>query len=208
MKAIIGMVFTAALLAGCNTVVTPTPLLTMENRGTGPALRLGVWRFEMTDACDVDETKPLGDWPQCANGLMLKDGGVAGYYDRAAGSAEWKMAPLIFAPGTPGIIEAQVNLGGDIKTDATPYAYAAARTTRSDDQGRITAIVVWPVLCGPPPPGANAGLTKHLLRGLTAKPDDPVCTTSSVQALREAAKASESWAEKTVKAHWVRDGGP
>jgi hypothetical protein len=41
---------------------------------------------------------------------------------------------------------------------------------------------------------------------MTAKTDDPVCTTTSTKALQNAAKASEAWTPEVKKGHWVRDG--
>ncbi|HEY7853246.1 MAG TPA: hypothetical protein VIB82_09745, partial [Caulobacteraceae bacterium] len=65
---------------------------------------------------------------------------------------------------------------------------------------------LWPVQCGPPPPGDKAASTSKPLPGMVMKPDDPVCTTTSIPALRAAAKASEAWAEKLLSARWLRDG--
>ena len=39
-------------------------------------------------------------------------------------------------------------------------------------------------------------------------PGDPVCTTTSRDALRAAAKASEAWTPKLMTARWLRDPGP
>ena len=207
MNRIIAALIGTLLLTGCNAVITPTPLFTLADQASGPAPRLGVWRFEIKSDCAVDESKPIGDWPECAQGLVWKDGGVAGYYDRAGGAPVWKVQPLIFAPGTPNILQAAVNVSGDVKVSGTPYGYVGARATKTDDKERITALVIWPVLCGAPPPGQADGMTKKLLPGLSAKPEDPVCTTDSVTALRNAARASESWTPKTISGHWVRDGG-
>ena len=207
MRRMIAVLIGTLLLGGCNAVITPTPLFTLADQAGGPAPRLGIWRFEIKSDCAVDESKPIGDWPECAQGLVWKEGGVAGFYDRASGAPVWKVQPLIFAPGTPGIVQAEMNVSGDIKVDGKPSAYAGARATKSDDQGRITALVIWPVLCGPPPPGQADGMTKTLLPGLSAKPEAPVCTTASVAALRNAAQASEAWTPKTISGHWVRDGG-
>ncbi len=196
----------ALALGGCNAVVTPTPLFTLSDQASGPAPRLGVWRFEDKSDCNVDEAKPMGDWPACAQGLVWKTGGMAGFYDKDGATPVWKVQPLIFAPGTPNIIQAALQISGGVTTTATPYVYAGARATKTDGEGRISALTLWPVMCGPPPPGDAGGMTKQLLPGLTAKPDDPACTTTSVAALRNAAKASEAWTPKVLNGHWVRDG--
>ena len=120
----------------------------------------------------------------------------------------WTHQPFVFAAGDPRIAQALITVSGDIKMDANPYGYAGARATRLDEQGRIVALVFWPVQCGPPRTGAADvdSTTLHPLPGMIMKPGDPVCVTDSVAALRAAAKASEAWAEKTASAHWVRDG--
>jgi len=205
MKALAPALIVMALLTGCNTVVTPSPLFSVADQMGGPAMRTGVWRIEPEGECAADETKPLVGWPDCAKGFVLQDGGVAGYYDKTDSGPVWKTQPLIFAPGKPGVLQAVVNVGGDVKVSGTPYAYAGVRPTKSDDQGRIIALALWPVLCGPPTPGHEDEMTKKLLPGLTAKPDDPVCTTGSSAALRAAAAASEAWAPKKINGHWVRD---
>ena len=93
-----------------------------------------------------------------------------------------------------------------------PWGYAAVRPTKNDAQGRITAFVYWPILCGPPPPKTSKedlGLsgTQHPLPGLTMQDNGADCTTDSKDALRNAARASEAWADKPLaQARWVRDG--
>ena len=112
--------------------------------------------------------------------------------------------------------------GGHASGDATasasssaahsrPYGYGAVRPTNVDDQGRITAFTLWPIQCGPPPPkdkdgNDTAAATLKPLPGLEMKPGDAVCTTKSVSALRNAAKASEAWApQPRGDSHWIRD---
>ena len=213
MNRMIAALIGTCLLGGCNVVVTSAPLFALADQASGPGPRMGVWRFEAKPDCAVDEGKALGDWPECAQGLVWKDGGMAGFYERTAGATGapgaplWKVQPLIFAPGTPNILQAAINVSGDLKMSGTPFGYAGARATKTDDKGRITALVLWPVMCGPPPPGDKDAMTKKLLPGLSAKPEDPVCTTSSVADLRNAAQASEAWAPKAMSGHWVRDGG-
>lgn len=195
------------LLGGCNVVVTKDPLFTRASEVGAPTLKAGLWRMEMDPKCAVDETKPLLQWPECAAGAVIKDG-MAGYYDRKADPERpvWKQQPLILAAGDPRVLQVQTEVGGDVKMDSSPYLYLGVRVIKSDAAGTITEFSLWPVLCGPPPPGDQDPLTKHLLPGLTAKADDPVCTTTSIPALQNAAKASEAWTPEVKKGHWVRDG--
>jgi len=118
----------------------------------------------------------------------------------------WTTQPLIFAAGTPRIGQVQAKISGDVKTSVNPYIYAGIRATKSDGEGRIVALSLWPVQCGPPPPGEETGgTTKHPLAGIEMTQADPVCTTKSSDALRAAAKASEAWAPQLMTARWLRD---
>jgi hypothetical protein len=55
---------------------------------------------------------------------------------------------------------------------------------------------------------AKMAPTEAPLPGLTMKKDDTTCTPDSVAALRNAAKASEAWADDNAAMHWLRDTGP
>ena len=194
------------MLGACNVVVTTTPLLAKADEAGGPPLKPGLWRFSGDDDCKLDDTKPLADWPSCGGGVVIKDG-VAGYYNRDGAAPVWTLQPYVFAAGSPRILQAQAKISGDVKVSANPFVYAGAKVTASDSEGRITAFSLWPVQCGPPPPGDKAAATTQPLPGIELKPGDPVCTTASVTALRNAARASEAWAPKQISARWLRDGG-
>jgi hypothetical protein len=133
----------------------------------------------------------------------------------------------VLASGDPRILQIQVDVtmgaeahastsgAGQASTSSSsteihPYGYAALRPTRFDEKGRITAFTLWPVQCGPPPKdgkGEELPLVTHqLLPGMEMKPGDTDCSTSSVSALRDAAKASEAWADMPRQARWLRDG--
>ncbi|MGI9170227.1 MAG: hypothetical protein ACR2FH_08645, partial [Caulobacteraceae bacterium] len=203
------LVLVLTLLGGCNVVVTRTPLFSAADEAGAPALRPGVWRAAVDPACAVDEATPLGDWPPCAGGVALRPGEGA-YHNRDTAKGVLTHEPFVFAGGEPRIGQARVVLSGDIKLegDATPYIYAGARATKLDDRGRIVAVLLWPVQCGPPRIGATDGdtTTLHPLPGIQMKANDPVCAAPSAAVLRAAARASEAWAEKPLNAHWVRDG--
>ncbi len=191
-------------LGGCNAVVTSTPMFTHADEAGAPEVRPGLWRFDNGDKCDFDESLPLKSWPECAGGVMLRDGN-AGYFQRGVGKPVWTIQPVILTAGSPRIGQAQVKISGDVTVENQPYAYAGVRPTGFDGKGRVTAFAFWPVQCGSPPPGGNDAVTTRPLPGLTLKPGEPVCTTSSPTALRNAAKASEAWAPKPMSGRWVRD---
>ena len=206
----VALMFAAlTLLCGCNVVVTRTPLFSAADEAGAPALRPGVWRAAVDPACAVDEAQPLVDWPKCTGGAVLGPGEAA-YHDRGSAKDILIHEPFLFAAGEPRIAQARIVLSGDItlEGDVTPYIYAGARATKRDDRGRIVAVTLWPVQCGPPRTGAANGdtTTLHPLPGIHMKPGDLVCTADSVATLRAAARASEAWAEKPLTAHWVRDG--
>ncbi len=203
------LILSLAVLAACNVVVTQAPLFTRADEAGAPSPRPGLWRFDGDADCRVDESRPLVEWPRCGAGAVLNSG-TAGYFERETGVPVWTIQPLILAAGAPRIAQAQVKFSGDIKVEGATYAYAGVRATKLDDRGRIVALRFWPVQCGPPPPpgegGDAAAGTSKPLAGLTMKPGDPACATTSQAALREAAKASEAWAPKPLNARWVRDG--
>ena len=202
------VVAAAVMLGGCNLVVTPSPLFSAADQAPGALPRPGVWRAVQKPDCAVDPEKPLGEWPECAGGVALQAGGRARYYDHAAKPPVWKTQSLLFLPGSPMIGQVEVTVVGGVQAVATPYAYVGVRPTRSDGERRIVAMRVWPVQCGPPPPGDALSLTKSLLPGLKVKRGELACTTSDVAALRAAAAASEAWAPEPMRGEWawVRDG--
>ena len=203
------MVVAAALtLGGCNLVVTPSPLFSAADQAPGALPRPGVWRTAQKPDCAFDPEKPLGEWPECSGGVALQAGGRARYFDHAAKPPAWKTQPLLFLPGSPMIGQVEVTVVGEALPVAKPYVYLGVRPTRTDEAQRIVAMKVWPVQCGPPPPGDTPSLTKSLLPGLTAERGELACTTMKVAALRAAAAASEAWAPEPMRGEWtwVRDG--
>ncbi|MEO8812810.1 MAG: hypothetical protein ABI376_07865 [Caulobacteraceae bacterium] len=205
--ALLPIVLAAVSLAGCNVVVTATPLLTLADEAGGAPLRPGVWRLDAGPSCVVDEARPIPEWPACAGGVVF-DVGVATWFDHDATPPGWTHQAYVLAAGTPRIGQTAVNVGGDIHLNARPFVYAGVRATRTDPQGRVLAIELWPVQCGPPPlaDATHEMATRRPLPGMIMNPGDPVCTTRETSYLRAAARASEAWTEKTMAAHWVRDG--
>ena len=56
------------------------------------------------------------------------------------------------------------------------------------------------------PETAGPAPVTHPFPGMTMDANDSDCTTTSREAVREAADASQLWSETTFAAHWVRDG--
>jgi hypothetical protein len=218
-----------ALLGACNVVLTKEPLFTQGDAAGAPTLRSGVWLFFRQPDCDVDPSKPYLDWPDCAGGGIVSAGEIAGHKSGAP-KDELERTPVILAAGDPRVGQLRVDVDTSVHADASasggatasasasggghaqPYGYVGLRPTKLDAQGRIVAFKFWPVACGPPPPKGKdgddiAGGTLHPLPGMQMKPGEPYCSTTSKDALRAAAKASEAWAEGPIpEARWLRDG--
>jgi hypothetical protein len=216
------------LLSACNVVMTKEPLFTQADGAGAPTLRQGVWLLFKQPGCDVDESRPFTEWPDCAGGGYVAAANISAHKSKAPPD-QLEDTPFVLAAGVPRIMQAPVDVDLTVQADASasgdatasasasppvharPYAYGGVRATRLDDQGRIVAFTLWPVQCGPPPPKDKngedvAGATKRPLPGIDMKPGDAVCSTKSVSALRGAAKASEAWApQPPAEAHWIRD---
>ena len=217
------------VLGACNVVLTKEPLFTQADAAGAPTLRPGVWLLFEQAGCQVDTAKPFVDWPDCAGGGLVNGSEISGHQSGAPRDVLEK-TPVVLAAGDPRIAQLPVDVDVSAQASASasggatasasasgggqsrPYAYAAVRPTRFDQQGRITAFRFWPVACGPPPPKDKSGDdtaagTLKPLPGMEMKPGDPYCSTSSKDALRGAAKASEAWADGPIpEARWIRDG--
>ena len=205
--AVAPLVAACLTLGACNVVVTKAPLFSKADESGAPPLRPGLWRLGAEPDCALDESKPVIDWPKCARGVVIKDG-AGRYYDRESGPAVWSTQPIIVTAGTPRIGQVQAKISGDVKVSADPYIYAGIRAVKTDGEGRIVVLGLWPVQCGPPPSGDSTAGTGRPLAGIEMAPGDRVCTTKSSDALRAAAKASEAWTPKLMTARWLRDANP
>lgn len=204
-----------ALLGACNIVMTKTPLFTKADAAGAPRLRPGVWDENPAADCMVDESKPLTDWPGCANGFVVIDNNTFGGYGDENGKRVWTTTSAILAAGDPPVFQLLSTSAAATATNPDIYIYAGVAPTKRDAEGRIMATQSWPVLCGKPPPAAaktsggdrRAG-TLEPLPGMTMDADGNNCSTTSPAALRAAAKASRKWTTPGVmsSAHWVRDG--
>jgi hypothetical protein len=195
----------ASALSACNVVATKEPLFTPAD-ASPLKLHDGVWA-PADDQCRFDETKPVDAWPDCAQALLVRDGEFLTWQ---ADSKTWRSdttGKILIVAGDPMIIEAR-----DTPQNSEPVYVYAGFTPRTDAQGRIVGVQVWPVLCGPPPPGpkgapATQAATKAPFPGMTMNAKGQTCTTGDPNALRSAARASKGLATTGLaSAHWVRDG--
>lgn len=227
-------------LSGCNLVVSEEPWFTAADAAPEPTLRDGLWLGTAPD-CPVDEAKPAEKWPDCASATFVRgrelwsmqwdDTDERGRRRRTF--AGWKSGEpdlpdaLLIANGDHLIVQAPSDAeeAGQKADGEQPggYTYAALRPVRHDEQGKVTAMELWLVQCGPlarPQPSrdrrgrsrrddglfdedAATYVTDQPFPGLTVVEND--CVATSVDALRKAAILSEALAPHH-KMRWVRDG--
>lgn len=219
----------ALALSGCNMVVSERPWF---NAPSGPQLKDGIWAIVDTADCVVDPAATLPDWPDCARPVLVRGGE---YLGPASGDdelppaqrldpARWDKIAHVLADGTPQID--QIASKGPVLASGPPvdgvdegkpfYIFTAVQPTATDDEGRITAMRRWPVLCGPKParktarPGRSRFVTDKPFKGLAIKGDG--CTARDIAALRRAAAGSEAIAGgdgySIITSRWVRDYVP
>lgn len=140
------LLLTAAslLLGGCNLVVAELPIFTAADTQGAPQLKPGVW-LSRDPACEVDTTKPVAEWPACADPSIITADSIAG-----KGGPESAM-PYILAGGDPQVLQMKIQM--DPEKPAL-FMFAGLQVLRSDAQGRIVEARTWGVQCGPPPPAA------------------------------------------------------
>jgi hypothetical protein len=217
----------AALLGGCNIVVSRTPMFAQADTAGAPAFRPGLWVGEKDD-CRFDEAAPADKWPDCAEPVMVAPGEI-----RGVGAQEQKTStPYLLAAGDPLVLQAQTDLDLSAKAEASasgdgsasaavaadasaprPFVFLGVHPLAFDRQGRITRMEQWPVMCGPPPPEPKAGsspaqgryVTRDPLPGLTVEGED--CTPASKAAVINAARQTRAYSQIQTS-HWVRDTAP
>jgi len=192
------------LVCACNVVTTQTPLFGAADEAGAPPLRSGVWTTAADPKCPFDERRPIATWPDCASRLVMK-GDQWLELTREDGKWKWSSNAVVLAAGSPRV--AQMAEGGETPS----FSYAALAPTRFDAAGRVTEFTTWAVACGPPPPKAPSDQpqrsgTEHPLPGLVMDKDNDDCTTTSKDAVRNAAGASRQWSSGLDRVHWVRDG--
>jgi hypothetical protein len=212
MRRLLALAALAGLLGGCNMVVTTTPIFSRTAEAGGPGLRPGLWSNPKDASCTFDGTAPLTEWPECAHGAIIGDGAISGY-DKKDGQSVRQSFDYILAAGRPPVLQIHVvQPASDAGPARSVYVYGGMRVDKLDERGRITGLTTWLTLCGPPPP-QNATLkgqprygSLKPLPGLVMDEDGNDCTTTSPEALRRAAQASQAWADEPSTLRWVRDG--
>jgi len=204
-----------ACLGGCNMLMTKDPLFTRADGAGAQPLRPGVWDQDATDQCQVDERQPLASWPSCANGFLVGRDQTMTSFGQQGDKRVSNSTHYVMAAGHPMVF--QVLLSSSMSQMPLPqlYLYAAVRPTKFDERGRVIALTSWPVLCGPPPPAdakapdgkSPRSGTLDPVPGLTMDASANDCTTTSQDAARRAAAASEAWTKPDgfTSSHWVRD---
>jgi hypothetical protein len=205
---VLAVLIAAGLLGGCNLVYSERPLFSASDAAGAPALRPGLWARPEAD-CAFDETKPVADWPDCANGLVFRPD--MAFDPKKPGET----AAYVLAAGDPRVFQAPFKTG---QGEQIGYIYLGVEPAKLDGQGRITAFEAWPAQCGPPPPKpasakpdamptAEGLVTKAPLPGLKLDAKTGMCLADSQEPVRRSAKASRAWADKgPALARWVRDG--
>ena len=212
MLRVLALVAAVGLLGGCNTITTTTPLFSRADASGAAQLRPGLWGAPADAKCVFDAAAPLETWPECAKGAAIGDG-VLSDYDAKDGKVVRQSYDFVLAAGPRPVLQIH---DGQPATATEPaksiYLYGGVRIDKTDVQGRIVAMTTWPAQCGPPPPdkakvkGQPRYGTLHPLPGLLMDEDGNDCTTTSPDAVRNAAAASLRWASDPSILRWVRDG--
>jgi hypothetical protein len=206
-----------ALLGGCNVLLTKDPLFTKADEAGAARLRPGIWAEEIKPDCQVDTAQPLSAWPGCVNAFVVMDDGRFGSYEQHDGKPVWSETDIVTAAGDPMVFQMHLEGQQAGSPELVGYAYGAVRPTKLDEAGRVIAEESWGVLCGPPPPadakkpdGSTRYGTLQPFSGMTMDADGNDCVTTSPDAARAAAKASEALTSPAnlTRDHWVRDATP
>jgi hypothetical protein len=201
----------AWLLAGCNSVVSTTPLFAASDAQGQPQLRPGVWSDENAP-CEFDHSKPVSDWPGCATGWVVRPGVAMSFDDTGPPNPGQTRYPFVLAKGDPAVAQITLDDGGGAPPS---YAYGGLRPLKLDAQGRVIEYRMWLALCGPPPPSDPSGehdptTTRQPIEGLVLDPSARDCVASAQGPVRESVRLSEAWSgadpQGRDRARWVRDG--
>lgn len=205
----------AAGLAGCNVVVTDTPVLSVRTAPAGPALAEGLWVLQDPD-CRYDPATPVTSWPECAAWFISRRGRLVFSGGNAPPSATplqkpdgsptgWTALPSYYlAAGDPDVLQ--------VGSDAPPaYYYLGLEPNAVNGAGQLTRLSFWLVQCGPINSGGkHPGRTLRPFPGLRfARAGEDNCTTRSARAIFEAARRSRAM-KTEQEARWLRpsDEGP
>lgn len=212
----------ALTLGACNMVYSEKPLFTAAEAKAGPGLKPGIWIKRAPD-CDVDLSRPVKEWPECAEPGRVGPRDIGDMKDAS------KRSNYILVPGEPHVMQFEVKLDKDAKT---LFMFMGVEPLKRDEKGRIVEMRLWMVQCGPPPPkeaetGAppppeneteeeraariereaqamiSSGVTKEPLEGLTIEAG--MCKAVDPAAVRRAVAASKAWdTDGPTILYWVK----
>jgi hypothetical protein len=225
----------AMALSGCNMVITKKPMFTVADGVGAPPVRAGVWRTDKR-GCDFDENQAQDQWPLCSQArpsvgnspfwqevagdpvllqarLALpgeKEADAEYFYialrplklDDAGRVIAMKSWPVRCGPPPAPTSAAHHNLTAsrqkpDSMTNAEWADLQAKLAKLEADSEKLQA------------QADRMKGTKQPLPGMKMdKESGASCTPDSVASLRNAAKASEAWADEEAVSHWVRETGP
>ncbi|MBW8783519.1 MAG: hypothetical protein JF593_02580 [Novosphingobium sp.] len=210
---------TAALLAGCNVVLSEQPWLT--SHADDPRLAPGLWAVLRTPQCPLDAAATVDAWPECARPVFVrgrellappeaKHDGPPVAAEVLRDLARWNASTPVLGDGEPMLLQLQADVStsdGEGATAATavrhkgPYLYLALHPLTRAAGGAVSSVRLWPVFCGPPPPERPATATPSIdtlaSAGMTSRPFPGLsiaklgCAASNLTALRQAAALSE-----------------
>lgn len=222
----------AAALSGCNMVMTDKPMFAAADGAGAPALRPGVWRSEER-GCDFDESQPQDDWPLCSHAQPSV--GNPPFWQVVAGDplllqvkyalpgAEASDAEYFYIAVRPLKLDASgrvvamkswpVRCGPPPPQPIRPAPAAARQKPKSmtkaewaNQQAKLAKIEA-DAEALQAQANRMAG-TKSPLPGMKMNEESNACAPDSMTSLRNAAKASEAWADADAVSHWVRETGP
>lgn len=212
-------------LSACNMVISDQPWF---DAASGPQLKDGLWANFDSPGCQLEVGTPLTKWPECAQPMMIRGNTYSGPPaggDPAQAAArfdpsKWQAMSHLLVEGDPQVDQLflEVPASGETAPGATArksmYIYLAVKPVARDAEGRITATLRWPVMCGPLPRNAKGKdgkpifVTDRPFAGLTVA--EGACTARDPGALRSAAAQSESVAQAAgfaiISSRWINDG--
>ena len=224
----------AMALSGCNMVMTEKPMFAVAAGVGAPPLHPGVWRSEKA-GCDFDESQPQNKWPLCSNAQASV--GDPPFWQEVVGDPLILQTPIALPgakasdtmyfyvavrplkldtdgrvvamkswpvrcgpPPPPEKTERSATALPEQKPDSmTDAEWADLKAKLSNLQAQTEKLQT---------ELARAAPTKKPLPGMKMDKDSGGCKPGSVASLRNAAKASEAWADDGAVAHWVRYPGP
>lgn len=190
------------MTAACsNLVLSEKPLFQAAKPDAN--FRPGVWLGPPDGDCRFDIGAPTSRWPECASPIVVR---------QDEPQLDSKDAAFRFVRGDPLIVQVTPKEAPAAGEPAMTYYFALAPTGRDHD-GRITAVVGWPVQCGPPhhrkypkglKPVFQSTATLSALPGLVMRDDN--CIAELPEAVRDAAIKSRAWSGRGFTYRWLRDG--